>query len=182
MDLGQDQEYRDLMLVLVKLLQPKVYVEVGTLNGYTFNAIAELVEKAIAIDIKISDRISNRANVEKFQMETSEFVKKLGRTFSIDLLFIDADHSKEAVLGDVDSLLPFVREGTGLVLLHDTHPVNEQFTSSSCCGDAWKAAWEIRTSKKYSGLEIVTLPGPRAGLSIIRKSETQLSWQVGNEG
>jgi len=37
------------------------------------------------------------------------------------------------------------------------------------CSNAWEAAYEIRTSEKYKSFEIVTLPGPWAGLSIIRK-------------
>src|SRR5581483_6669475 len=36
----------------------------------------------------------------------------------IDLLFIDADHSYEAVLRDVDDWSPFVRAG-GWIALHD---------------------------------------------------------------
>lgn len=40
------------------------------------------------------------------------------------MLFIDADHSKEAVLQDFRGFFPFVAP-YGLILLHDSHPGKE---------------------------------------------------------
>jgi predicted O-methyltransferase YrrM len=100
-------------------------------------------------------------------------------TYPIDLLFIDACHNKENVLRDFENYSKFVCEGTGLILLHDTHPISEEIAQPYLAGSAWEAAWEIRMNSKFrSNFEIVTLPGPSAGLSIIRKSKKQLCWKV----
>lgn len=46
--------------------------------------------------------------------------KEVGKTWDkeIDLLFIDGDHSKEGVGGDIDIWIPHVKDG-GYVLFHD---------------------------------------------------------------
>jgi len=179
-ELKDQQEFLGLMKELIVIFKPKVYVELGTEFGSTFNRIAPLVELAIAVDHKITSEIIDAGNILKFEMETEEFIAKFSTLFNlvIDFLFIDADHKKESVLADFDGMLPFVREGTGLIFLHDTHPANIKRTSEMYCNNAWEAAWEIRTNKKYQDAEIITLPGPIAGISIIRKSKNQLSWRA----
>lgn len=167
-------EFRDLMIELIKLFSPATYVEVGVQRGYIFNTIAPLVQRAVAVDIIEMSDIIERPNVEKHHMPSAQFASTWKDP--VDLLFIDADHHKEAVLSDFDALSPFVREGDGIILLHDTHPVQESLLSDRFCSNAWEAAWTIRRSRKYKDFEIVTLPGPWAGLSIIRKAKRHLSW------
>ena len=171
----KNQEFRELMLELVRLFEPHTYVEIGVQKGYTFNAIAPKVKRAVAVDVGDMGGIVRRLNVAVYQMTSIAFASRWAG--DIDLLFIDADHRKESVLTDVNNLLPFVTEGTGLILLHDTHPVAEELLSDRYCSNAWEAAWEIRKKRKYADLEIVTLPGPSAGLSIIRKAKKHLSWR-----
>lgn len=171
----KNMEFRDLMVELVRLFSPHTYVEVGVQRGFTFNTIAAMVPKAVAVDIQDMPRVIGRPNVEKHVMPSAQFVAIWKEP--IDILFIDADHRKEAVLADFDVLSPFVREGSGLILLHDTHPVQESLLSDRFCSNAWEAAWTIRKNRKYSDFEIVTLPGPWAGMSIIRKAgRRHLSW------
>lgn len=169
------QEFRELMVELIKLFEPETYVEVGVQKGYTFNVLAPLVKLAIAVDIAGLDHVVARPNVKKYHMSSEEFAGQWKGP--IDLLFIDADHRKESVLADVNSLLSFVPEGTGLILLHDTYPVCERLLQDDSCSNAWEAAWEIRKKRVYADLEIVTLPGPYAGLSIIRKAKKHLHWR-----
>ena len=116
----KNQEFRDLMLELVRLFEPDIYVEIGVQKGYTFNAIAPLVNKAVAVDTGDMGGIIARPGVERYRMRSLEFAELWKGP--IDMLFIDADHRKEAVLADFEALGPYVREGTGLILLHDTHP------------------------------------------------------------
>lgn len=167
-------EFRNLMIELIRLFSPATYVEVGVQRGYIFNALAPLVQRAVAVDILAMTDVIDRPNVEKHIMPSARFAETWRDP--IDLLFIDADHRKEAVLADFDALAPFVREGEGLILLHDTHPVQESLLSDRFCSNAWEAAWTIRRGRKYKDFEIVTLPGPWAGLSIIRKAERHLAW------
>lgn len=76
-------------------------------------------------------------------------------------------------------LSPFVTAGHGLICLHDTHPISRELTADEFCSNAWEAAVEIRRNPEFEDFEIVTLPGPRAGLSIIRKATSHLSWDRG---
>lgn len=170
----KQQEFREVMIELVKLFIPAVYVEIGIQKGYTFNAISPLVKRAIAVDTATAPKIVKANNVEVYQMDSTEFTKSFKG--EIDLLFIDADHRKNSVLLDFDNLSPFVKEGTGLIFLHDTYPMAEHLLSDRFCSNAWEAAYEIRTNKKYKDFEIVTLPGPYAGISIIRKAPKHLHW------
>lgn len=173
--MGWHQEFRALMVELAHIFKFHTYVEVGARNGDTFNLIAPLVKRAVAVDILPMNGIKRLANVEVFSMPSDKFADIWKDR--IDLLFIDADHTYEYVIQDFIRLSRFVPNGTGLILLHDTHPISQEQLAPSRCGDAWKAAWKIRSDPAFRRqFEIVTLPGPIAGLSIIRKAKEHLSW------
>ena len=167
------QEFRDLIFELVLLFKPYTYCEIGVKRGYVFNYIAPHVSRAVAVDIAPFRGIRKGGNTLHYQMSSLDFVKEWGKQSNtkIDLLFIDADHRCKQVLEDLGAMHNFVPECTGLILLHDTYPIREELLIDSRCSDAWKAAKFIRQelNKVY---EIVTLPGPQAGLSIIRKAMT----------
>ena len=128
--------------------------------------------KVFAIDInpKVKEHIPKK--VQFFCGDSHEIGKAW--TIPLDFVFIDADHSYAAVLEDFHLFAKWVKVN-GLILLHDTYPPSLEMTKTAWCGDAWKAAWDIR--KKYSDeYEIVTLP-ITYGLSIIRKSKYQIKFQ-----
>jgi predicted O-methyltransferase YrrM len=172
----REMEFIELFIALAKLYKPKVYVELGVKKGYTLKRIAPFVKQAIGIDI--APLAIDLPNVKFIQSKTTEFAQSLaGREPFIDMLFIDADHSARAVVEDFAAYFPYVRPGTGLILLHDTHPIMEALTADGYCSDAWKAASYIR--RVVVDCEIVTLPGPWAGLSICRKlGAHHLSWRT----
>ena len=178
----RNMEFRELMVCLVNLFEPQVYVEVGVQKGYTFNTIAPMVKRAVAVDIKMAKSVipagpQGIGTVEKYEM-TSEVFSNMWRD-KIDLLFIDADHRKSAVLADLRNLSKFVRIGTGLILLHDTHPVNSRLLQDGYCSNAWEVAELVHSSGFFCDFEIVTLPGPWAGLSILRKvGKHHLQWMA----
>lgn len=155
-----------LIVTLVKLYRPHTYMELGTKRGYTFNQVAPLVQRAVAIDPAGFDHIKYLSHVEKYRVTSNEMASLW--CSPIDMIFIDACHQVHQVLLDVKHFLPHLRTGTGLMLLHDTYPVYPELEAPGYCHDAWRAAHHIR--QYYSGrVEIVTLPGPWFGLSIIRK-------------
>lgn len=169
----------DILLSICKEFKPNLYVELGVRTGITISEIAKYANRAIGIDINLDkinmDLISN--NIELIKCSTLDYVEKIKHLGEfIDVLFIDADHSCDAVLKDFESYFPFVKSGTGLIFLYDTHPIKKRLLDRNLCNDAYKAAEILkkRTSEKY---EICTLPGPVSGITIIRKlNEKYVSW------
>lgn len=170
----KDMEFLGILKEIIRLFDINTYMELGVRKGYTFNSVAPLVKKAIAVDIGDMKGIIELPNVQKIQMYTDDLAFKWNEP--IDLLFIDADHRKEQVIKDFDNFSKFVREGTGIIAMHDTHPIDKRLLSDDNCSTAWQAAWEIRRNPKYENFEIFTFPGPFAGLSLVRKSKHHLSW------
>ena len=170
---GQDhQEFRDLIKELVLLFKPKTYCEIGVKRGYVYNTIAPLVERAVAVDIQPLRGLKKGEGRLHFCMSSQDFARKWAfeKDTTIDLLLIDADHRFEMLMDDFASLQVYVPDCTGIILLHDTYPVCAEYLNDTYCADAWRAAKEIR-EHWYDLFEIVTLPGPRAGLSIVRKAK-----------
>jgi predicted O-methyltransferase YrrM len=171
----REMEFVELFIALAKLYKPKIYVELGVKKGYTIKRMAPFVEKAFGVDI--APLALDIPNVTLVQNTTLGFAESLGnRKPFIDMLFIDADHSHDAVMADFTAFFPYVMPGTGLILMHDTHPINPQLVMPGYCDDAWQTAEHLHKSVG-KGYEICTLPGPWAGLSIVRKlGKHYLSW------
>lgn len=168
-------EHKNLIVELALLFKPKVYVELGVGSGYVFNAVLPHVQSyALGCDIDLSKFKLKEGKIgvstQITDSSTDEAAKLWPQSLTIDLLFIDADHSAEQVRKDFITWSKFVTPGTGLILLHDTYPCGPKYLKPGYCNDAWKVAKAIHELDIVStDFEIVTLPGPRAGLSIIRK-------------
>ena len=93
-----------------------------------FNRMIPYAEQLIGVDIKpeAGNYMQNSSNTRFVKATTQEFARELEvNPLQINRLFIDADHSKEEVLQDFQNFFPFVAPH-GLILLHDTHPKNEE--------------------------------------------------------
>jgi cephalosporin hydroxylase len=177
---GRDQRYKEtefavLLKEFVYYIEPETYLEIGLRSGYIFNQMSPLVKRAVGCDIKLRPEVIKRPNVELYEMSSVDLAKIWKG--SIDLLFIDADHRKECVLRDFDLFRPFVTDYIGVIALHDTYPRYVELTSEKFCNTAWEAAVEIKTNPKYNEYELFTIPGPYAGLSLIRKAPKHLHWR-----
>ena len=168
-------EFIPLLKEFVFYIEPEVYLEIGVENGTTFNEISPLVKEAYACDINPMPNIKLRSNVRTYQMSSIELSYIWNKR--IDLLFIDAGHTKESVLNDFNMFSPYIKECTGVIALHDTYPRFKELATIEFCNTAWEAAYEIRTNNKYKEFEIFTIPGPYAGLSLIRKAPKHLHWK-----
>ncbi len=170
-------EWRELLVEIVGRLRPDCYVELGCQRGHTFNAIAPRVKRAVAVDMssKAIGHVHKLPHVEMYCMLTKDFIEQWKDP--IDILFIDADHSEEGVTTDFRGMLPYVIEGTGLIFLHDAHPMTKIALKGSM--EVWRLAQKIHKLDMYKDLEIVTIPGPNAGLSIIRKAPHHLYTEEG---
>lgn len=181
----RNTEFADVMMELLKLFAPLytpfVYMELGTKDGYIFNRVSPYVDLAVGVDINIRKSIVKYNHVELYEMKTDDFVevwesrKEKGKSTDVNLLFIDADHERTQVLKDFLFFSKYVKQDSGLILLHDTYPIKSELAVEGYCHNAWETAWKIRVTMGKE-FEIVTLPGPWAGLSIIRKANKQIEW------
>lgn len=172
----KQMEYRWLLVGLAKIFKPHVYVEIGVKDCYTFNAMLPHVGYGVAVDINDAPISKECNNWHSFQMDSNTFALNWNKT--IDFLFIDGDHEFQQVLKDVRQLLPCVREETGLIFLHDTYPIKEELLAPGYCNDAWKAAdylYMNQSTWNYQ-IEVMTFPGPWAGLTVIRKRKDRHGW------
>lgn len=166
--------------LFASIIQPKVYVEYGVRNGASFNSVVEETRAfgTRCIGVDLSEILNKHPRGEYYQLSTNEFAETVLPELGIivDMVFIDACHSRDQSFTDFKKIFPYVAED-GLILMHDTYPLNEMFTSASWCGNTYLAAWDIRKSEYYKQrAEIITLP-VHPGLTIIRKSSRQLFWK-----
>jgi hypothetical protein len=169
-------EYREAMIEIIKVAKPHTYVEIGIWKAQTFNAIAPLVQRAIAVDTNGCGRVNKLPHVETYPLLSDHFFELWKDP--IDICFIDADHSYEAAMKDFKNAARFIRPGTGMIFMHDTHPIDAGMVVPTKCGTAHRTAWEIRTSPEFKDFEIATFPWGGAGLSVVRYAPKQLAWEL----
>ncbi len=151
---------------IIKLLKPKILVELGTHSGNSFFAFCQAVKennlpaKCYAVDIWLGDKHSGYyfENVYKevvshqqknypdtailMRMTFDEALPKFADG-SIDLLHIDGLHTYEGVKHDFENWLPKLSDNA-VVLFHDTQIKMKDF-------GVWKYWEEIST--KYPSFE-----------------------------
>lgn len=167
--------HEDFILHLASVIRPKTYVELGLFRCELFNKMAEFSDQLVGVDINAGagKYMLDAPKARFFHGSTEDFAKSLvANPLKIDMLFIDADHSKEAVLQDFKNFFPYVVPH-GLILFHDSHPKDNRMIQPSLCGTAYQAIEEL--SKERELFEMVTLP-ISPGVTICRKRKKQLSW------
>lgn len=153
---------------LASVVRPKVYVELGLYHCTLFNRVIDYADQLIGVDINedAGKYMIKSPKVQFFHSTTQQFAKELeANPLKIDMLFIDADHSKEAVLQDFRDYFPFVTPH-GLILLHDGHPGNPDMVSPGYCGTVYQAIEEL--SNETESYEMMTIP-INPGLTLCRK-------------
>jgi predicted O-methyltransferase YrrM len=169
MNYPKQNDVTELIVCLAKLYKPRRYLEIGTQRGYTFCKVAPLVEEAHAVDPVIQRAVRAVPNAVLHECTSDEYFESLNYYAEFDMIFVDGVHTQEQVFNDVFHAYVRVVVGTGLVLVHDTFPITRRLERSDRCGSAWKGVDEFRESFCCMSAEVLTLPGPYYGLSIIRR-------------
>jgi len=168
--------HEDFIVELVKVMRPQLYVELGLYQCNLFNRIIPYADSLIGVDIdkEVENYMIKGPKTEFYHQSTDDFAEYLKNSpRSIDFLFIDADHSKEAVERDFKNFFPFVKPH-GLILFHDTHPGDDSFKVSNYCGDGYRAIEKF--SKSNDEYEMMTIP-VHPGLTLCRKRKCQLRYE-----
>lgn len=168
--------HQDFILHLASIMRPENYLEVGIYRCGLFNRMVPYAKSLTGVDLSPEAgkfMISNPKVrfVCSDSLACARRLKEHGETF--DFVFIDADHSELAVQGDFAHYVQLLRPH-GLILLHDTHPIDEAATCQERCGDGYLAI--DRFSRQTDHWEMMTIP-LHPGLTLCRKRSTQLSWQ-----
>ena len=157
------------MAWLLRSMEPKLFVELGTHSGNSYFAACQTIEesnletKCFAVDTwegdphagQYSDDIFNKVNLHN-QTEYAKFSKLFRMTFdealsqfqnqSIDLLHIDGLHTYDAVKHDFETWLPKLSDGA-VILFHDTQVFERDF-------GVWKM-WEDLKSIYPNNIEFI---------------------------
>src|SRR5438445_8144802 len=123
--------HQGLIIHLASILRPRVYLELGIFKCGLFNRMIPFAEQLIGVDANpdAGTHMAKSPKVRFVASTTSNFARHLrNEPISIDMMFIDADHSLEAVEEDFAKFFPFVKSH-GLILLHNTPPKDNAATS-----------------------------------------------------
>jgi hypothetical protein len=160
---GFKYNHSDLITELIKQLNSNVYLELGVYDGTTLSKVSRYVNRVISVDIK-DIRIEK---VGEFHLKTTdEFFNNFNEM--VDVIFIDADHNFESVKKDFINSLKILNE-FGIIILHDTDPMEERLLEERYCSDSYKMDEWVRVN--YPDLDIMTLPISEAGLTFIKRKK-----------
>jgi hypothetical protein len=107
------------LIGLLQCMKPKLVVEFGYHRGGATKWLAEFAEKVISVDVNefVSEASAKYPNVEPWNCSTAEAIHRIeNQSLSFDLALIDADHSRSAVLNDIQGILPYAN----VILMHDS--------------------------------------------------------------
>lgn len=160
---------------IARIMQPKVYVEIGIYQASTLNKVAKHCGLAIGVDINPAAGKFIKAKNAEFLCGTTAELTTLcakGNTV-IDLAFIDGDHRSESVMSDFKVIDKFASTDA-LILFHDTWPANSDDASDGHCSDSYRvpSLLKERTNGEWSSVTIPIFPG----LTIASRTAAAPAW------
>lgn len=170
----------DIVVAYAAITRPLVYVEIGVSEGDTFDAVSYFAERAIGCDIR--DVRRNKNSRGRFHLcPSDELLSLLSQaSVSIDLAFIDGDHSEREVKLDVLGFLPLMATD-GAMFIHDTWPRFVEETGAKpeddrvpWYGDGYKVVEWLKQEERSLGIEVETLP--RLNMSVVRIGRKAAPW------
>ena len=154
----QTQQIQEELDYIIKLVTGKKnYLEIGTYGGGTFYSLSKVIKgKHISIDL---GTVENKDDIDKslkkdikncllitgdsHSIDVENQVKEYLKGETIDVLFIDGDHSYKGVREDYLIYKKYVSEG-GLIIFHDI--VKSEFHIKNGC-EVYKLWDELKGEK-----------------------------------
>lgn len=119
----QGFRYYNFLSLLARAMRPNLIVELGTNRGVSALHFRHGCHKAriISVDIRHLPEVRNELMFKGVECLTGRSVDVADQVKGpIDILFIDAEHTEEAVMQEVEAYVFKVRSG-GVVLFDDVH-------------------------------------------------------------
>ena len=126
---------RMILYSLIRAIQPDIVVETGTHKGFTALYMAHALHdngKGVLYTAEPNEQMwGARGNFRKFpELESRiKYFEGMGKDMEvegkIDLLFIDSEHEKDVVLGEMEHFLPKL-SNNAIVVFHDCGGDNEK--------------------------------------------------------
>lgn len=135
------------------------YLELGIRNSPVYDIIKNIVPTIHGVDINDCPNFDGQF----FKMTTDEFFNTVKNKY--DLIFIDACHDIDYVIRDFKNSLNSLNSH-GIIVLHDTYPINESMCHNSLCSDCYKIISHIKIN--YPNLQMFNFP-ISPGLCIIKQ-------------
>jgi hypothetical protein len=131
-----------------------VYVEIGVDRGHTMRVVSPNTIEAHAVDVTFEHVHGPLGpNVHRWPMTSAEFFESTRSWLEADVVFVDGDHSAEAVNEDIANALTVLKRD-GTIVVHDTFPTERRWAASHC-GDGYRVIEELRGDRE---LDVATLP------------------------
>ena len=173
--INEDNWHEDFIVHIAKVIKPNTYVELWLYKCELFNRVIPYAKELIWVDLASEPGKYMKKNKKTsfHNMTTDDYYEIIKKQWKkIDLLFIDANHSKESVKQDFENYFELVSD-QWIILLHDWFPKNKKFTQSWYCWDWYIAIEEL--TKHNKNYEMMTLP-VHPWLTICRKRKKHLNW------
>lgn len=155
--------YREYILNLIKLTNCKSYLELGVSDINHLKEITPFVSKCSGVDVT-DWKHEDPGDVNFFNMSTDQFFE-INQNF-FDIIFIDADHSFEQVRIDFENSLKVLNE-FGIIILHDTDPLEPILLGDKYCSDSYKMVDYIYLN--HPDLNLITFPIHETGMSFVMR-------------
>jgi predicted O-methyltransferase YrrM len=174
------------LLQIIRSIDPVRICEIGTASGGTLCALARLARSdATLVTVDRQFSTERRAAFPRFARDRQDIVCVEGDSHleatrqrlcerlngaSLDLLFIDGDHSYEGVRQDFQMYGPLVRDG-GLIVFHDIVPdFKQRYGESTPASTGGVPQFWAELKSRHSGVEEI-IEDPRQdgyGLGVLK--------------
>jgi hypothetical protein len=163
-------DYRALLSTFHRILEPKLYVEIGVRRG---DSVKLALPETHVVGIDPAPQMEPRANMLLGVTTSDDFFsieRNRAQCEGFDLALIDGDHAAAQVRRDFINL-EYAAKRASIICLHDVIPMDERTAQPEAdgvsfhTGDAWRVMAAIVARRK--DLIAFTVACPPTGLGIV---------------